>query len=122
MCVCVVSNFSYPSPRHPSINDHGSAGRFGRAVSLVTQFDVGLVHGIEALTGSKMEACPDVKEEDVVMLLNPVAKATRTARMRLMELGFDEQVAEHARRKKKDKKERRQKQGKEGRATQRAKP
>lgn len=75
----------------------------------MTQFDVRLVHGIEALTGSKMEACPDVKEEDVVKLLNPVAKATRAARMRLMELGFDELVAEHTRRKKVAKKERRQK-------------
>lgn len=84
-----------------------SAGRFGRAVSLVTQFDVGLVHGIEALTQSKLEACPDVKEEDVLKLLNPVAKATRAARMRLMELGFDEQVQEHAKRKKTAKKERR---------------
>lgn len=86
------------------IND--SAGRFGRAVSLVTQFDVELVHGIEALTRTKMEACPDVREEDVVKLLNPVAKATRTARMRLMELGFDGQVAEHGKRKKAAKKER----------------
>lgn len=75
----------------------------------MTQFDVELVHGIEALTQSKMEACPDVKEEDVVKLLNPVAKATRAARMRLMELGFDEQVAEHAKRKRATKKERRRK-------------
>jgi hypothetical protein len=78
-------------------------------VSLITQFDVELVHGIEALTQTKMEACPDVKEEDVVKLLNPVAKATRAARMRLMELGFDTQVAEHAKRKQAAKKERRRK-------------
>lgn len=91
-------------------------------MSLVTQFDVGLVHGIEALTGSKMEVCPDVKEEDVVKLLNPVAKATRAARMRLMELGFDEQVAEHARRKKAAKNERRRhKDGGASRAAQRGK-
>lgn len=76
-------------------------------MSLVTQFDVGLVHGIEALTQRKMVACPDVREEDVLKLLNPVAKATRAARMRLMELGFDEQVQEHAKRKKAAKKERR---------------
>lgn len=96
----------------PIVSYHSSAGRFGRAVSLVTQFDVELVHGIEALTQSKMEACPDVKEEDVVKLLNPVAKATRAARMRLMELGFDEQVAEHAKRKNAAKKERRRKEKK----------
>lgn len=86
---------------------HYSAGRFGRAVSLVTQYDVELVQGIEALTQSKMESCPDIKEEEVVKLLNPVAKATRAARLRLMEVGFDDQVAEHVRRKTRAKKERR---------------
>lgn len=108
--VDLVVNFDLP--RVPSDYVHrvgrtARAGRFGRAVSLVTQYDVSLVQSIEALTQSKMEACPDVKEEEVVKLLNPVAKATRAARMRLMEVGFDEQVSEHLRRKKRDKKERR---------------
>jgi hypothetical protein len=73
----------------------------------VTQYDVELVHSIEALTQRPLEACDEVTEEEVVQLLNPVAKATRAARMRLMQTGFDDKVAEHARRKKKAAKERR---------------
>lgn len=80
------------------------AGKFGRAISLVTQYDVELVHNIESFTKSRMELCEEVKEEDVVKLLNPVAKATRAARMRLMELGFDEKIAQRLSRKKQAKK------------------
>lgn len=81
-----------------------SAGKFGRAISLVTQFDVELVHSIETFTKSRLELCEEIKEEDVVKLLNPVSKATRAAKMRLMELGFDEKIAERQSRKKHAKK------------------
>jgi ATP-dependent RNA helicase DDX49/DBP8 len=87
----------------------GRAGRSGRAISLVTQYDVELVHNIEAYTQTRLEACGEIKEDQIVKLLNPVAKATRTAKLRLMELGFDEKVAEHAARKKAVKLARRQK-------------
>jgi len=107
--VDLVVNFDLP--RVPSDYVHrvgrtARAGRRGRAVAMVTQYDVALLQGIEELVGRKMEKCEEVGEEEVVKLLNPVAKATRAARMRLMEVGFDAEVEEHLRRKKRDKKER----------------
>jgi ATP-dependent RNA helicase DDX49/DBP8 len=109
--VDLVVNFDLP--RVPSDYVHrvgrtARAGRRGRAVAMVTQYDVALLQGIEGLVGRKMEKCEEVGEEEVVKLLNPVAKATRAARMRLMEVGFDAEVEEHLRRKKRDKKERHQ--------------
>ena len=68
------------------------AGRRGRALSLVTQHDVDLVHAIEEHTGVKLELTPGIGDEDVVPLLNPVAKAMRVARQQLLEIGFDEKV------------------------------
>lgn len=49
------------------------------------QYDIELVHNIEQYTGTALALCPDVKEDDVLKLLNPVAKASRVAKMRLME-------------------------------------
>ncbi|GAB5030025.1 atp-dependent rna helicase ddx49-like [Nannochloropsis oceanica] len=107
--VDLVVNFDLP--RVPSDYVHrvgrtARAGRRGRAVAMVTQYDVALLQRIEVLVGRKMEKCEDVREEEVVKLLNPVAKATRAAKMRLMEVGFDFEVEEHLRRKKRDRKER----------------
>lgn len=69
----------------------------------MTQHDVDLVHSIEKYTNSTLEICKDIEESQVVKLLNPVAKAVKTARMRLMEQGFDELVEEKKARKKKAK-------------------
>lgn len=49
------------------------------------QYDIELVHNIEQYTGVPLSLCPDVKEDDVLKLLNQVAKASRVAKMRLME-------------------------------------
>ncbi|CAM9801978.1 unnamed protein product, partial [Sphacelaria rigidula] len=54
------------------------------------QYDIELVHNIEKYTGTTLALCPDVQEDHVLKLLNPVAKASRVAKMRLMEQGFDE--------------------------------
>lgn len=80
------------------------AGRHGRSLSLITQYDVNLVHEIEAFTGHKMVLSEEVKETEVLPLLNPVAKAIRVAQMRLLEVGFEEKVAVFAKRKKESKK------------------
>jgi len=68
------------------------AGRVGRSLSLVTQYDVSLVHAIEEFTGVKLELSTEVSETDVLPLLNSVAKAIRLSQMRLSETGFDEKV------------------------------
>ncbi|CAN0013042.1 unnamed protein product, partial [Hapterophycus canaliculatus] len=52
--------------------------------------DIELVHNIEQYTGTPLGLCPEVVEDDVLKLLNQVAKASRVAKMRLMEQGFDE--------------------------------
>jgi len=75
----------------------------------VTQYDIELVHAVEDYTTTKLSLCPDVTVEDVIPRLNTVAKATRAARLRLMELGFDEMIEEREARRKKAKAERRKK-------------
>ena len=70
-------------PRAPTDYVHrvgrtARAGRRGRAISLVTQHDVELVHAVEEHTGVKLGLVPDITDEEVVPLLNPVAKGGPT--------------------------------------------
>jgi len=91
LCVCSAArgqvDFVHRSGRT------ARAGRRGRALTLVTQHDVELVHAVESHVGRSLAAFKGVTEDDVVPLLNSVAKAQRVARARLSEVGFDEQVA-----------------------------
>lgn len=99
----LVVNYDLPKEASDYIHRIGRtarAGRSGRSLSLVTQYDVPLVHAIEELTAVKMALSVEVKEEEVVKLLNSVSKAERTAKLRLSEVGFDEQAEKFASRKK----------------------
>ncbi|EED91976.1 RNA helicase, partial [Thalassiosira pseudonana CCMP1335] len=78
------------------------AGRRGRAVSLVGEQDVDLVHEAEKISGRKLEKCVEVTDDMAVRLLGPVAKASRLTKMKLMDIGFDELVKKHRDRKKRD--------------------
>lgn len=49
------------------------------------QYDISLVHNIEKYTGTALGLCSEVVEDDVLKLLNAVAKASRVAKIRLME-------------------------------------
>lgn len=60
------------------------AGRSGRAVTLVTQYDVELYQKVETLIGKKLEAYP-AEQEAVLMLLERVADASRLAAMQMKE-------------------------------------
>ncbi|KAL3826891.1 hypothetical protein ACHAXA_000859 [Cyclostephanos tholiformis] len=82
------------------------AGRRGRAVSLVGESDVDLVHEAEKISGRSLEKCVEITDEMAVRLLGPVAKASRLTRMKLMDIGFDELVAKHRERKRKDRRRR----------------
>lgn len=82
------------------------AGRRGRAVSLVGEQDVDLVHEAERISGRKLEKCSEVTDEMGVRLLGPVAKASRLTKMKLMDIGFDELVQKHRERKRRDRRRR----------------
>jgi ATP-dependent RNA helicase DDX49/DBP8 len=102
--VDLVINFDIPRVATDYVHRVGRtarAGRRGRAISLVSQFDVELVHSIEAYTRSKLDLCEDVLEKDVVKLISSVNKASRIAKMRMLEHGFDEQLEKRSKRSKK---------------------
>ncbi|CAH1796890.1 unnamed protein product [Owenia fusiformis] len=65
------------------------AGRGGMALTLVTQFDVKLVHAIETHINTKMADYP-VVEEEVTKILTEVNVAKREAEIKLDEKDFGE--------------------------------
>mmetsp|Transcript_35102 Transcript_35102/g.33356 ORF Transcript_35102/g.33356 Transcript_35102/m.33356 type:complete len:520 (-) Transcript_35102:42-1601(-) len=81
------------------------AGRSGRALSMITQYDVELVHAIEEFTGQKMEQSTEVAEDEVVSLLNPVSKAMRIAQLKLLEAGFEEKAEVFTKRRRKQRRQ-----------------
>ncbi|KAG1684239.1 hypothetical protein DVH05_012900 [Phytophthora capsici] len=97
--VDVVLNFDLPRDADDYIHRVGRtarAGRNGQAISLVTQHDIELLQNIEAKVGKKMEDYEaEAPEKKVLKLLNDVTTASRIAKMKLTERGFDDKV--HAR-------------------------
>ncbi|CAI5502907.1 unnamed protein product [Closterium sp. Naga37s-1] len=89
------------------------AGRGGRAISLVTQYDVHLydvhlVHSIEKLIGRQLAECTDVTEGDVLKCISKVFKARRAALLKVSESGFEERAKQRAEQKRKIREERRE--------------
>ena len=82
------------------------AGRRGRAISLVAPEEVALVHAAEGLAGRPLQKCDDVNDDHAMPCLGPVLKATRVAKMRLQEIGFDELVHKFRERKVRQRQER----------------
>ena len=82
------------------------AGRRGRAISLVGESDVALVHAAERLSGRPLEKCQVVSDDEAVKMLGSVTKAARLAKMKLAEIGFDDLVKKFKERKVRDRKER----------------
>ncbi|KAK1945323.1 DEAD-box ATP-dependent RNA helicase 36 [Phytophthora citrophthora] len=97
--VDIVLNFDLPRDADDYIHRVGRtarAGRSGQAISLVTQHDIELLQNIEAKVGKKMEDYEsEAPEKKVLKLLNDVTTASRVAKMKLTERGFDDKV--HAR-------------------------
>jgi ATP-dependent RNA helicase DDX49/DBP8 len=99
-------------PRNPISYVHrigrtARAGRRGRAINLVSENDVSLVHAAESTTGKKMDKCTDVTDATAIQMLGSVTKAARLAKMKLSDIGFDELVKKNKERKVAEKKERR---------------
>jgi ATP-dependent RNA helicase DDX49/DBP8 len=82
------------------------AGRRGRAISLVGERDVALVQAAEQLSGRPLEKCDHVTDDMAVQLLGAVTKAARLAKMKLMDIGFDELVKKMKDRKTRDRRDR----------------
>ncbi|GMF24759.1 unnamed protein product [Phytophthora fragariaefolia] len=94
--VDVVLNFDLPRDADDYIHRVGRtarAGRNGQAISLVTQHDIELLQNIEAKVGKKMDDYEaEAPEKKVLKLLNDVTTATRVAKMKLTERGFDDKL------------------------------
>jgi ATP-dependent RNA helicase DDX49/DBP8 len=82
------------------------AGRRGRAVSLVSENEVALVHAAEKVSGRSLDKCGEVTDDMAIKMLGAVAKASRLTKMKLMEIGFDDLVKKFKERKTRDKAER----------------
>ncbi|XP_067875911.1 probable ATP-dependent RNA helicase DDX47 [Heterodontus francisci] len=87
--VDVVVNFDIPTHSKDYIHRVGRtarAGRSGKSITFVTQYDVELFQRIEHLIGKKLPAFP-TQEEEVMMLVERVTEAQRFARLELREQG-----------------------------------
>ena len=82
------------------------AGRRGRAVSLVAETDIELVHAAERASGRELVRCESVTDDMAVSLLGPTTKAARLVKLKLQDIGFDELVQKFKERKMRDRKER----------------
>ena len=97
----MVINMDIPTNSKDYIHRVGRtarAGRSGRALTLVTQYDVELFQRIEGLLGHKLDLYP-TNQEEVLVLLERVAEAQRLAVMELREA--DETKASRGKSKKK---------------------
>lgn len=92
--VDLVVNFDVPRFARDYVHRVGRtarAQRGGAAITLVTQFDVALVHGIEALTGAKLDE-HKLEEDEVLKGITKVFKAKRSAILKMSESGFEDLV------------------------------
>jgi len=86
--VDIVVNYDIPTHSKDYIHRVGRtarAGRSGKAVTFVSQYDVELYQRIEQLLGKKLPLYPTV-EEEVLLLGERVGEAARLAKVELREL------------------------------------
>lgn len=97
--VDVVINYDVPTNSKDYVHRVGRtarAGRSGRAVTIVTQYDVELIQKIEALVGVKLELYPS-EQESVLVLLERVGEAQRIATMQMKETDSKKKGGGHKR-------------------------
>ena len=86
--VDVVINYDIPTHSKDYIHRVGRtarAGRSGKAITLVTQYDVELIQRIEAVIGKKMDLWPTDADE-IALLRERVDEASRVATNELKDL------------------------------------
>eukprot|EP00300_Choanocystis_sp_HF-7_P019539 c20371_g1_i1.p1 GENE.c20371_g1_i1~~c20371_g1_i1.p1 ORF type:complete len:444 (+),score=122.55 c20371_g1_i1:108-1334(+) len=99
--VDVVINYDLPALTTDYVHRVGRtarAGRRGRAVSIVSQYDIELFLEIEKRIEKKIPELETV-EEEVLKMLNETAAAKRVAKLMLTESGFDELEQQNNKRK-----------------------
>ncbi|KAK1922160.1 putative ATP-dependent RNA helicase [Papiliotrema laurentii] len=87
--VDLVINYDMPTNSKDYVHRVGRtarAGRSGKSITLVTQYDVEILQRIEAAIGKKMVSF-DVDKEAVAVLSDTVAKANREAALEMREQG-----------------------------------
>jgi ATP-dependent RNA helicase DDX47/RRP3 len=85
--VNLVINYDIPTNSKDYIHRVGRtarAGRSGRAISMVCQYDVELYQKIEELIGKKLPEFPH-QQDEVLLMLEQVSEAQRLATMRMRE-------------------------------------
>jgi superfamily II DNA/RNA helicase len=86
--VDLVVNYHIPSKPSTYVHRVGRtarAGRRGKAVSLVSQFEVDMFHEIEQQLNREIVEYGGCKEKEVLQLLTDVLKAERKAKLELLE-------------------------------------
>jgi len=94
--VGLVVNWDLPRVAEDYVHRVGRtarASRGGRAVSIVTERDVALVHACEKYAGVKLTQLPALDLDAAHKRLNRVAQAVTVARLRLVESGLEERVS-----------------------------
>ena len=79
--VDIVINYDVPTSSKDYIHRVGRtarAGRSGKSITIVTQYDVEMMQRVEAVIGKKMELWP-TDEEEVTLLRERVDEASRLA-------------------------------------------
>ncbi|VVC39249.1 RNA helicase, DEAD-box type, Q motif,Helicase, C-terminal,ATP-dependent RNA helicase DEAD-box, conserved [Cinara cedri] len=87
--VDVVINFDMPTHSKDYIHRVGRtarAGRSGKAITLVTQYDIELYQRIEQLIGKKLPLY-QVEDDEVMCLQERVSEAQRLAKMNMKDMG-----------------------------------
>lgn len=87
--VDVVINFDVPSHSKDYIHRVGRtarAGRSGKSITLVSQYDIEMYQRIEELIGKKLELYPNVQEEAIAILQERVQEAQRHAILQMKEI------------------------------------
>jgi len=100
--VGLVINYNIPSAPDTYVHRVGRtarAGRCGRAINLITQYDVDLVRVIEDKIDRKLELESGIIEREVLQSISEVFKARRVARLEMVDSGFMDRVDKRRKRK-----------------------
>lgn len=87
--VDVVINFDVPGHSKDYIHRVGRtarAGRSGKSITLVSQYDIEMYQRIEELIGKKLDLYPNIQEEAIAILQERVQEAQRHAILQMKEI------------------------------------